>query len=165
MLKTWLIVGLIISLVLNAFFIGFIMSKHPLRSPFPKAPFPPLPPMIRPEKVPGLRAHFFKSKESSHKHLRDLREELVMEMASDSTSHVRVDSLMEAIVAEQRSLQESVINYIDSLKSSVSMEDRLQLHRWILDCFGADEHMRHRFRGPECPESLPPPAECPRKAK
>ena len=161
MLRTWLVVVLIVSLVVNAFLIGLIIGKPPMRFPVPRAPFPPLPPMIKGEVVPGLRAHFFPSEDSAHQHLRELRRELVMEMASDSTDREKIDSLIDEIVNEQRALQESIIDYIDSLKSFVPENNQAELHRWIMESFGERKYLRKGRRSRQLPQNIPAPDHLP----
>ena len=154
MAKTWLIVVLVVSLVVNALFIGFIVGRPP-HPPFPPLPpFPPCPPSPVGELVPGLREHMSLASDSTRKHLRQLRRQLVLALASDSTNQVHVDSLLDTIGAEQRRMQESIIAYLDSLKTYVPRPDRSDLHRWILDCFGemgpgaCDIRERHHRKAP-----------------
>jgi hypothetical protein len=134
--KTWLIIALMASLVVNALFIGFIIGRpfHPPVPPLP--PFPPCPPSPVGELVPGLREHMSLTSDSTRKHLRQLRQQLVQALASDPTNPVQVDSLLDAIGVEQRKLQESIITYLDSLKTVAPGPNRLELRRWIMDCFG-----------------------------
>ena len=96
-----------------------------------------------------------------HEHLVDLRHQLVVELASDSTNQARVDSLLNAINDGQRKLQLGIIAYIDSLKTFAPMKDQLQLQHWILQNFGERQHMKHRRRGERDTEQSPAPEQQP----
>ena len=84
-----------------------------------------------------------------------------MEMASDSTDREKVDRLIDEIVNEQRALQESIIDYIDSLKCFIPEKDRPELHRWIMDSFGERKHMRPGRRSRQLPQNIPAPEHLP----
>lgn len=142
-MRTWIVIALVLSLMLNAMIIGFFISK-PMKRAIPRMPFPPAPPGISHEIVPGLRDHFFQSRDDVHKHLNQLRTNLAVELAKDNTNAAAVDSLLDAISDEQRAMQESIIAYIDSLKDIVPQEEKQQLYDWILEHFG---HMRSEKRG------------------
>jgi hypothetical protein len=160
--KTWLIIVLVVSLAINGLLIGLILGR-PFAPPFPPPPpFPPSPPMAKSESLPRLREYISHSTDSARKHVRQLRRQLVMELASDSTNQARVDSLLDAIGSEQRALQESVIAYLDSLKTVVPKPDRGELHHWIMECFGEDRPMHRGFGRPGHPENPPPPGEGPK---
>ena len=161
MVRTWLIVALIVSLVVNAFLIGLIIGNPPVKLRVPRTPFPPLPPMIKGEVVPGLRAHFFPPEDSANQHLCELRRELVMEMASDSTDREKVDRLIDEIINEQRALQESIIDYIDSLKCFIPEKDRAELHHWIMESFGERKHMRQGRSSRQIPRNIRAPDHLP----
>ena len=160
-MKTWLAVGLIISLIVNAFLIGIMVGKPPIKAPFSRAPFPPLPPGLRGKHAQEFRDSFFESNRPMHEHLVDLRHQLVVELASDSTNQARVDSLLNAINDGQRKLQLGIIAYIDSLKTFAPMKDQLQLQHWILQNFGERQHMKHRRRGERDMEQSPAPEQQP----
>ena len=157
MTRNWLIVILIVSLVANAFLIGLIVGKPPLSTPCARPAFPGLPPVLKGRSVREFRDSFFQAKRPMHDQLRNLRHELAMEMASDSTDRARVDSLVNEINDMQRDLQLSIIDYIDSLKSFAPMDDQRQLRHWILESFGENRHMRHQRPGRNYPENPPTP--------
>jgi len=155
--KTWLIIGLVVSLAVNALFIGFIIGR-PLHPPVPPLPpFPPCPPSPVGELVPGLREHMSLASDSTRKHLRQLRRQLVLELASDTTSRSRVDSLITEINRAQWTLQLSIVDYIDSLKSFVPKKDEMELRHWIMECFGEGGPMRAGHHRSGHPGNPPPP--------
>jgi hypothetical protein len=156
-MRTWLVIGLIASLIVNAFLIGIMVGKPPMTAPFSREPFPPLPSVLKGRHAQEFRNSFFESNRPLHEHLMDLRRQLVAELASDSTNQARVDSLVNAISENQRELQLGIINYIDSLKSFAPMKDQLQLQRWILQNFDERQHMRHHRRSERDTERLPIP--------
>ena len=145
MSKTWLIVIVIISIILNAFLIGFYVGvpdtpRHRMRHPLP-----PLPPMFEGQTFHNLRSDFNEEMTPLHQKLRELRHEILMEMISNDTDRARVDSLVDAIMFEQRKVQESIIDYLDTLKAIVPEEDRDRLHGWMMGHFG-EEDFRHSKR-------------------
>jgi hypothetical protein len=159
MAKTWLIIVLIVSLVLNAFLLGFLFGKPPQLARVPRVPFPPLPPELKGGMVEELRRDFLASKLPTHRHLGELRRQLVMEMASDSTDRTRVDSLLDEICQEQRALQEEIINFIDTVKIAIPPEERMPMRQWIMQSFGEQEHQRgrHPRRSHRPPKPAPEP--------
>jgi hypothetical protein len=162
MARTWLIIGLVVSLVVNALFIGFIIGR-PLHAPLPPLPpFPPLPPMAGGERVPGLREHISLAADSTRMHIRQLRRQLVMELASDATNRSRVDSLIIEINRAQRTLQLSIVDYIDSLRTIVPKKDEMELRHWIMECFGEGGPMRAGHHRSGHPGTEPPPSDSPR---
>lgn len=163
-MKPWIVIALVLSLMLNAMIVGFFISK-PVKHAIPRMPFPPTPPGLSHEIVPGLRDHFFQSRDDVHKHLNQLRTDLAVELARDNTNSAAVDSLLDAISDEQRAMQESIIAYIDSLKDIVPQEEKPQLYDWILERFGHIRSEQRRFKRPPrqfknpTPESPPHPDE------
>ena len=144
-MKTWLIIVMIVALMANALILGFFISK-PVRHAIPRMPFPPVPPMVNHDIIPGLRHYFFNSRDSLHKHLRQLRMSLAEELTANDTDRSVIDSLVTAISDEQRNLQESIIAYVDSLKKIIPEEDRDQLRQWIMENFGERSHKPYRHR-------------------
>ena len=163
-MKTWLIVVVIVALMANALILGLFISR-PVRHAIPRMPFPPAPPGVSQDILPDLRDHFFHSRDSLRKHMRQLRTNLAEEIASDNTDKAVVDSLLSAISDEQRELQESIIAYIDSLKGIIPEEEKSQLYDWIMEHFGQMRSEKREHRRPPRSHETPKPETVPQSSE
>ena len=147
MSKTWLIVIVIISIIMNAFLIGFFVGVPAIPQHRKRPTLPPLPPTFEGQTFRNLRDNFTMEITPLHQKMRELKHEILVEMISENTDRARVDSLVDAIISEQRRVQESIIGYLDTLKATVPEEDRERLYGWMVGHFGEQDFLRgKRFR-------------------